>query len=246
MDKSIFFKRELATYENEDVKHFSEILRDNMMDIIYIVPSSTSVKHHASYELGEGGCYRHLCAVTRLINHFLSIEQYHDQFTSRQRDLLRLSAQYHDSVKVGENGGKDTVPNHPTLGAEWVLRMNKENGDILNADEIMFVYRCIQAHMGQWNTDRSGNVILPKPVTLAEQLIHLADYLGSRKDIEIKFDEDEIIKPTESTAQDFIMPFGKYKNEKLGVIPTDYLNWMWNNLSLQEPLQGYIRQILGR
>lgn len=42
--------------------------------------------------------------------------------------------------------------------------------------------------MGQWNCDRDGKVILPKPIALNEQFVHMCDYLASRKIIEVNFE----------------------------------------------------------
>jgi hypothetical protein len=42
--------------------------------------------------------------------------------------------------------------------------------------------------MGQWNTDKRSSVVLPKPKTVIEKLVHLADYLASRKSLEFNFE----------------------------------------------------------
>ena len=247
MNKTIFFKRELAAYENERIRKFAEFLRDNMDHKIYQIPSSTSGKYHAEYELGYGGLYGHLCAVTRFDNYFLEIDQYKEMFTSEKRDLIRLSAQFHDSRKTGDNSESiHTTPDHPTCGAKWVMAMNEQAGLPLTEDEIKFVYDCIESHSGQWCKDRSGNIILPVPNTLAQQLVHLADYLGSRKEVEVKFAEGEITKPEEpdTAITEYIMPFGKFKGELLCELPKDYLIWLQNNCELREPMKGYVEQLL--
>jgi len=52
------------------------------------------------------------------------------------------------------------------------------------------VCNLIETHMGQWNTNNYyPDIILPVPLTVNQQLVHLADYLASRKYLEVKFDE---------------------------------------------------------
>jgi len=45
--------------------------------------------------------------------------------------------------------------------------------------------------MGQWTTDyKSKKEILPKPQTEIQKWVHIFDYLGSRKWIEVDFEDD--------------------------------------------------------
>ena len=36
------------------------------------------------------------------------------------------------------------------------------------------------------------------------------------------------------------MPFGKHKGELVHSLPADYINWLWCNCSLREPLKTYV------
>lgn len=235
MNKSIFFKKELATIEADDIRAFAEYLRDNAPDYLYIVAASTTAKYHPVSELGIGGLYRHSMNVTRMLNHLLSIDQYKLKFTDRERDLMRLSMMFHDAVKLGWNGSQYTVANHPLLAAEWIKKMNSEYDEPLSDEDIEFVAANVSAHSGQWTTDRKGKEILPKPETLSQELCHLADYLGSRRDIEILHDDaDEVLAPkfTKEEMLEYKIPFGKYKNIALKDVEAedpDYIDWMYNN-----------------
>ena len=108
--------------------------------------------------------------------------------------------------------------------------------------------------MGEWNKSKSGKEILPKPETLAQQLVHLADLLASRKDLEVHFGfdeefEDEVIEP-ELTEEDVIVPFGKYKGYSFKEVKkdADYVQWLWSahcdtdnkKLNLTEPLLSFV------
>lgn len=41
---------------------------------------------------------------------------------------------------------------------------------------------------------------------------------------------------------DDLMPFGKYKNERLQDVPASYLHWLWSNKPISDKkLEEYIR-----
>lgn len=39
-----------------------------------------------------------------------------------------------------------------------------------------------------------------------------------------------------------LMPFGKYKGEKLANVPASYLLWIYDNLDLRDDLKNYISE----
>jgi hypothetical protein len=51
-----------------------------------------------------------------------------------------------------------------------------------------FITSGFLSHIGNLNTDRDGKVIVSKPKTKAQKLIHWCDYVCSRKMFEINFD----------------------------------------------------------
>lgn len=49
------------------------------------------------------------------------------------------------------------------------------------------LYRLIfRSHIGQWNTNRDGEEVLPKPATKEQKFVHHCDYLASRKFITVE------------------------------------------------------------
>ena len=254
MIKNIFFKRELSYIRHDDIKALFIVCRDNAPDYFYCIPASTSGKYHAEYELGLGGLYRHSLGVARFMHHFLSIEQYAKEFTERKQDLLILGCCFHDVLKCGSNGSSFTVQDHSLRGAAYVREQNTKLKCPLQDEEINFVCAAMSSHMGEWNKSKSGKEILPKPETLAQQLVHLADLLASRKDLEVHFriDEefaDEVIEPILNAAE-FMMPFGKYKGESFANVKKDreYIQWLWHShfdseskFSLTEPLLTFVQ-----
>lgn len=145
------------------------------------------------------------------------VESVRNQFTSRERDLLRIAGLMHDSRKSGSQAeyqkSKWTRFDHPIQAAKVVRQL-----DGIPKNEIEFIAHAIESHMGQWNeSKRDPGIVLPKPEDKYQIIVHLADYLASRKDIELKFDElpdtsafvEKRVEEVE--PEDFEIHFGKYK-----------------------------------
>lgn len=236
----------LATIVNEDIRKFAEVLVDGLPDYIWEVGASSTGKYHPQYSLGVGGLMRHQIAVVRFLNYFFELEQYNSKFTSREMDLMRVAGLVHDGRKSGEQSdyerSKFTKFDHPIQMANVILSFD---GEYLNHDELEFIAHCIESHMGQWSTDKKSSVVLPKPEDVYQHFVHLADYLASRKDLTMAFDNIETPKPTLVSVDDYIITFGKYKGEKLvDVYNKDrgYCMWLKEN-SYQREVVEMIKQI---
>lgn len=233
----------LNTFENDDIKDFAIVLLDNLPEYIWRVPASSTGKYHPAYSLGEGGLMRHQVAVVRFLNFFLELEQYGSGMTSRERDLMRTAALIHDGMKSGTqddyNKSKYTKFNHPILMAN-VIRST----DGLAASERDFIAHCIESHMGQWCSDKKTGVELPKPKDEYQKLVHLADYLASRKTLNMDFENIETPR-VESKPEEYVLTFGKHKGEKLIDLfksGDDYVVWMEENITRPD-VQAAIKAI---
>ena len=234
--KEEIFNDILETFENEDIKEFMvEKCIPTICEYFKTVPASSSGKYHPQISLGEGGLMRHTIAVARFLNHMFGVESVANQFTSRERDLLRIAALMHDTRKSGSQEdfekSKWTKFDHPLLAAEVVRRLEG-----LPSNEIELIAHVIESHMGAFNTDkRHPDIILPKPTNKYQIIVHLADYLASRKDIEMKFDDiSNDISKVNVDPSTHVIPFGKYKGETLGEIynkDKGYLKWLISNIS---------------
>jgi hypothetical protein len=178
----------LNTFENDDIKDFAIVLLDNLPEYIWHVGASSTGKYHPAYSLGELGLMRHQIAVVRFLNFFLELEQYNKIIPSRERDLLRVAGLIHDGRKSGSQSdyerSKYTKFDHP-LQMAAVIR--SYDGKYLNHNEIELIAHCIESHMGSWNVDKKTGECLPKPEDLHQELVHLADYLASRKTLTMDF-----------------------------------------------------------
>lgn len=234
----------LMTIVNEDIREFAKVLVEGLPSYIWEVGASSTGKYHPAYSLGVGGLMRHQIAVVRFLNYFFELEQYNTKFTSREMDLMRVAGFIHDSRKSGEQSdyerSKFTKFDHPIQMAN-VIR--SYDGQYLNHDEIEFIAHCIESHMGQWCTDRKSSKVLPKPLDDYQRFVHLADYLASRKDLTMAFDNIETPKSELPNVDTWTFPFGKHTGKLLVDVFKDnraYIDWCKENIK-KEPLQSLIK-----
>lgn len=230
----------LDTFENHDIKEFALVLLDNLPEYIWHVGASSTGKYHPAYSLGEMGLMRHQVAVVRFLNFFFELEQYGSKLSSREKDLMRLAGLIHDGRKSGSQEDYDkskyTKFNHPLLMADVVRSFD---GQYLNHDELELIADTISKHMGQWNVDKKSNVELPKPNNKYARMVHVADYLASRKCITLDFDGYSMAQETLSFDENYTMPFGKHAGKRLIDIYNkmpDYVEWLEANINKRDVL----------
>ncbi|MEF9984177.1 MAG: hypothetical protein RR806_04965 [Oscillospiraceae bacterium] len=237
------FAKELGYIKNDDTKQFAITAINNLPDYFFEVAASSTGKYHPSYALGDGGLVRHTCAAARFANHLLQIEQFQEEFSDRECDLIITAILLHDGWKHGNKASTFTVHEHPQVCADWV-KSSEVLDNIIPSKDRAIISEAIASHMGQWNESKKSRVVLEKPNTEIQKFVHMCDYLASRKDLEVLFDE---IEAAPVDINDYIMPFGKHKGELLVEIAKNdksYLVWASQNLKLQRPLDGFIKKLV--
>ena len=158
------------TIESKSIREKTiEFLTTKVPPYFTTVPASSSGKYHPKYCLGDGGLLRYTVAATKILNHMLNLDFAKTTFTALQRDKMRSAIILHDTFKQGRSTEGHTVKNHEVIAAdEFNAFLGQSSSDI---GTLMI------AHMGEWGAE--------KPKNLAEYLVHLADYLASRKEIEV-------------------------------------------------------------
>lgn len=245
--KSEKFTKELEYIKNDDIRGFAKLALENLPDYFFDVAASSTGKYHPTYALGNGGLVRHTKAATRFANHLLQLEQYQKVFTEKERDLILVSIMLHDGWKHGNAGSAFTTHEHPQVCADWVETNDIFNG-VLPMEDRKIIASAISSHMGQWNENKRSNIVLNKPETEIQKFVHMCDYLASRKDIEVLFDEIQTETKKEPTdINTYSIPFGKYKGQLITEIAKehkDYLQWMNGNLKMQEPLKTFVSELI--
>lgn len=236
-EKLNLLKPILDTFENEDIKEFAIVLLDKLPEYIWHVGASSTGKYHPAYSLGEGGLMRHQIAVVRFLNFFFELEQYNSKLTSREMDLMRVAGLVHDGMKSGTQEqfekSKYTKFEHPILMA---IKVRETTGYIAE-NELEIIADTISKHMGQWNTDKKSSITLPKPSDKFSRMLHVADYLASRKSLTMDFDKYTIVQKSIEFDENYTITFGKHSGQRLIDVyksAPDYIAWCEENIRKQD------------
>lgn len=157
---------------------------DTVPHYFWHVQASSTGKYHPEYALGEEGLLRHTCAAVRIAAAIINLDQYSGIFDDADKDNIIVALMLHDTFKHGEEkDGKYnpySIHEHPLLAADKVR-------EHLDDEHKYAIANCIASHMGEWTESNRSSYVLPKPRTPEEQMVHLCDYLASRKFLEFKF-----------------------------------------------------------
>ena len=191
MEKTEVFKKELSYIKNPKYLNDIKVIISLLPDYFFEVPASSTGKYHPSFSLGDGGLVRHTKVAVRIAVELLNNNSIFTNFTSDEKDLIIMSILVHDGLKSGLEKSEYTKFEHPILVSNYI----KDNKDklSLNEEELNLLTSMIESHMGEWNTNAYSNVVLPKPTTKYQKFVHMCDFLSSRKFLDVKFENNDII-----------------------------------------------------
>ena len=180
------FEYELSLIKNKEINSIVKEALEKAPEGVWDRPASSTMKYHPLNE--NGGIetvYQHTqrvvaMAATLLSNPVCVGEADNGGLSEEDRDILIASAILHDSCKYGLDdpaNEKYTKFEHPILVSQL---LPSDNGGYWDR-----IGKTVASHSGSWNTSKYSDVELPLPKTLAEKLLHEADYLASRKNIQI-------------------------------------------------------------
>ncbi|MDD3039714.1 hypothetical protein [Bacteroides sp.] len=190
------FETELGFIDSDIVKDFVDYCLARAPEYFYTMPASTTGKYHPAYTLGNGGLVRHTKAAVRIAEELLRLEQY----SHLPHDTIISALILHDVIKKGDANSQWTATEHPVLACAFVEKCLADCAGYLETIHGPVAYQLfienvvpemcdlIRSHMGQWNTNKFGQEIMPKPFSSAEKFVHLCDYLASRKFITCEVD----------------------------------------------------------
>lgn len=243
MDKKKVFKRLLDAFETEEYRAYCEDMIMEIPGYIFEIPSSTSMKYHNATQCKPHGQLYHILMFGEIMNYILNLEYVKIKTTTEERDQLRCSPIFHDAIKCGLNGSKFTVFEHPMLAAEWVLKTKVAHDISREAKET--IARYCAAHSGEWTTNKRSSTVLPAPANDKEFLVHLCDYLSSRSNLDMMYDDELVNELSDVDPLDYVMPFGKYVGKtikEIKEIDMQYLIWAKANVD-KEPLKTYLNSL---
>lgn len=186
------FKSEIEYIKNPHFKENAEKLLDLLPEYFFEIPASSTGKYHPSFSLGEGGLVRHTKVAIKIAHDLLEDESIGNVFTDDEKDMIILAIMMHDGTKEGIAQEKYVIFDHPIVVAN-LIRDNKEK-TTLTDNEVALITNMIESHMGPWNTNRYSKIVLPKPSNKYQKFVHMCDYLSSRKYLDVKFENDNIVE----------------------------------------------------
>lgn len=182
------------TFVNQKIMELVNEFFDKIPEYFYTVPASSTGKYHPSFDHGEGGLLRHTQMTCEILMEFQRMDEYkHLNFFD-----MMVACILHDTFKNGYVDNGRTVSAHAGIAADEFYntyvyhKYTREDLEYTLGNvtydcageldrRVMDICNMIRTHMGQW-----GAV---KPQTDAEKLVHLADYVVSKKCWD-KFNED--------------------------------------------------------
>lgn len=199
------FESELALIHSRFIQQLVTNCLAKTPDYFFTVGASATSKHHPAYTLGTGGLIRHTKAAVKIYTELMQNGLpywYQWQDTDIQRfmncaevdDICIAALILHDTYKrgIGE-GGEHSLHEHPILAAQQIIKIGFAIPD-LSLDEgemVHLIASLVETHMGKWAFSRHSSVILPVPDSWLARVVHLCDYLASRKCIEVQLGVNE-------------------------------------------------------
>lgn len=192
-NKLDYFKKEFTYIKNIDYLEDLKMLVSLLPDYFFTVAASSTGKYHPSFSLGESGLLRHTKAAVRIAYELFSDPCIGDKYTSREKDLMLIALMMHDGLKHGIPEETYTRADHPLLVSKFI--QDNQNKLKMGEEDISFICKVIESHMGPWNTHPyTKEEILPIPKDKYQNFVHMCDYLASRKFLDIKFKDNEIVE----------------------------------------------------
>ena len=176
-EKIKIFEEQLSCIKNNDIRNFTEKCIGNIPDYFFTLPASSTGKYHRFDERGDYGLLLHTFRVCHYVKMIQRMEDF--QMSDILYDYAMAAAILHDCMKYGndEKPSTHTIFEHPKLADEFVKSIGKD----CNAESIAsMIGVAILTHSGQWNTSAYSDVVLPKPFTKMQKILHYADYFASQ------------------------------------------------------------------
>jgi HD superfamily phosphohydrolase YqeK len=164
----------LRLIKSDEIRAWVNAMLDIAPQAFWVRPCSSTGKHHRPDENAVGGQVVHtarVCNVAMHLSNMLSLTEW-------EQDILLASAILHDTCKYGLDGKSTyTNENHPQL-----LEILRDNNCIFlpECSSYKEILLNVAQHMGRWTVEP-----IP-PATKLGKLLHIADFIASRNNIEVQ------------------------------------------------------------
>jgi hypothetical protein len=180
VDPKVYFAKELRLIGDQPTREFVERVLAVVPEYFFTIPASSTGKYHPAYALGKGGLARHVRAAVWIEVELTRMEDY----TPKELDIATASLILHDCVKNGLENSGVTLTEHPILMSKFI----KDKFPDEKLECLADILSCVETHMGRWTTNnKTGAKVLNEPTTRLQKLVHMADYIASRRQLEFNF-----------------------------------------------------------
>lgn len=162
----------------ENIKAFTMRALVDAPDAFWVIPASSTGKHHPKLAQGEGGLIRHTLAAL-YFGRDLCIAY---GVNKVECDIVKAALILHDVAKA-------IAEPHDIVYAtklRWYTRGEYDHPLVHS------VIDCVRWHMGRWATGSTdcqlserGPKEFPRDFSVLERIVHLADYAASRKRVDL-------------------------------------------------------------
>ena len=172
------FNEMVEQITNEQWKLGCKELINKLPNYFWVVAASSSGKYHPKCDLGTGGLVRHSVMVATVAADLVDSEIFVDA-NDINKDMALIAGLFHDCLKQGTDCNGHTVFNHPILAADF---MAEELKNYIEEPYLSTIVGAVRTHMGKWTTSKyDPDIVLEKPYTAFQKLIHTADLMAAKK-----------------------------------------------------------------
>jgi hypothetical protein len=166
----------VKSISNGSIKAWTEAMLAVAPAAFWDKAASSTGKYHKPDENGVGGQVVHTLRVCAVIAHLVNMEK----SPVIERDMLLSAAILHDICKYGVDGKSEhTLLEHPQLVVElW----EAQKGNLPICAQDTQIIGIVSQHSGRWTSEP---IMTP---TKLGTLLHIADFVASRNNIEVRLD----------------------------------------------------------
>ena len=167
------FKKELTEINDESIRDFVLLCVElSCPDYFWTIPASQSGKYHSDISNGPGGLIRHTKLAFQWAKELIRVWE----LTVSQQDEVKAAVLLHDMMKLGTDCNSPPARSTQIHGLLLVNNiLSKLPKDFVLAPAQHSILNAIASHMGRWTEPCLIGA------TCVTSVVHLADYVASRK-----------------------------------------------------------------
>lgn len=162
---------------DETLRNFTFSCLEQAPEYFWSIPASSTGKYHPEWAVMEAGLLRHTVLAMYLGRELARTFG----LTALEQDIAISALALHDTVKYGEDYNVKNYPMHPFLPRNYyrdVVQKYYADRSVPNT-----VFDAVERHMGSIHSGEWTSVGRVKPENRIEYVVHLADFVASRKKI---------------------------------------------------------------